>query len=126
MTKTFDPTKPVQLRDGRAARILATDLKSHYGTRIVAALTAPTTGNEHVLTFYTNGRFMSTTADSDSDLVNVPETVVLYASVYNQGLGGSHRSLAVVKGSTLTNSLGIVKISMEKDNINSLKMEVME
>jgi len=36
---SFDPTKPVQTRDGRKARILYTDIKSGYP--IVALTTEP-------------------------------------------------------------------------------------
>ena len=49
---TFDPTKPVQTRDGRKARIICTDL-NNPAFRIVAVIDHP--GGEYVETYYSNG-----------------------------------------------------------------------
>ena len=82
MEKKFDPTKPVQLRDGRPARVYATDAEGDYpihgayqgydGTWIVGAwCTNGLCALEQIMD--RNERF---------DLVNVPEKIVQYLNVY--------------------------------------------
>lgn len=65
--KPFDPTKPVQLRDGRPARILCTDTK---GLRPILALHLIDGLVECPMKHYRNGQV----GDSQCgvDLVNVP------------------------------------------------------
>lgn len=67
---TFDPTKPVQTRDGREARVLCTDL--NCSKPIVAAYQTHEGSQELVRSFNkdgsTNLRF------KDTDLINKPET----------------------------------------------------
>lgn len=66
----FDPSKPVQTRDGRAARIVATDRKSnHYP--IVAFVESG--DEEYCHTYTTDGRYHFVGEESPSDLVNLPE-----------------------------------------------------
>lgn len=68
----FDPTKPVETRDGRKARILATDYRGEMGRGIVALVLDEQTGVEEAQTYDLHGRYLegSTTTD-DRDLVNV-------------------------------------------------------
>jgi len=69
--KHFDPTKPVQTRDGRKARIVAQGLKSHYS--IIAVITEPD-GGEHATTHTAEGVYRSgSSVPGLNDLVNVPE-----------------------------------------------------
>lgn len=68
---TFDPTKPVQTRNGKKARILATDLKGSGGTSICAVITLPD-GQETCVMYWSRGHYLSN-GDHDWDLVNVPE-----------------------------------------------------
>lgn len=70
---TFDPTKPVQTRDGRKVRILCTDKRGHDGfdnLRIVALVTEKE-GGETLDTFEANGSCYGGEQSSD-DLVNLP------------------------------------------------------
>lgn len=87
---TFDPAKPVQTRDGRKARILATDLAGRYP--IAAAIAArrgtyalPT---ELVERYHADGK-MGACGPTSADLVNVPVETVEYRNVYPGGMAGS-------------------------------------
>lgn len=69
----FDPTKPVQTRDGRKARILCTDMKRLRGETIAAAVMCPNR-DEIAISYLPNGRYLhQSDLDHDWDLVNVPE-----------------------------------------------------
>ena len=65
----FDPTKPVQTRDGSPARIVCTDRK---GGPPLIALVRGQERAERICSFYPNGQ-VCTTHCSGPDLVNVPE-----------------------------------------------------
>lgn len=68
---TLDLTKPVQTRDGRAARILATDI---LGTCPVAAAITTFEGDELIYAYTADGRFVSGPDPARSgDLINIPE-----------------------------------------------------
>lgn len=69
----FDPTKPVQTRDGRKARIICTDRK-HEAYPIAALVFDEDCGEEDVEFFAADGREY-VGDDNDIDLVNVPEKV---------------------------------------------------
>ena len=75
---TFDPTKPVQTRDGRKARILCTDIKG-WNKPIVAAISRRD-GSEFITNHNLNGQ-LAATEESLTDLVNIPET--LWVNVYD-------------------------------------------
>ena len=66
----LDVNKPVQCRDGRKARILATDIK---GPLSLAAVVVYTDGVEAVFSFYPDGR-TTHAAPSALDLVNAPRS----------------------------------------------------
>lgn len=74
MKKQFDPTKPVQTRDGRPVTILAMGVDSPDGP-IVALVTCPA-GYVNAMHFYSDGRYLAG-YDSPDDLVNVPQTLVV-------------------------------------------------
>ncbi len=95
MTKAFDPTKPVQTRDGRKARILCTDFKDVWP--IVAAVTTNT--DIEVIRYYREGGLvarncgpmsaMSALTDSlldPDDLINIPERTSLWFNLYEPDL----------------------------------------
>lgn len=68
--KPFDPTKPIQTRDGRKARILCTDLKFH-NCPIAAAILYDHL--EHVYAFSGDGKYNGGMPESPIDLINIPE-----------------------------------------------------
>jgi len=74
----FDPTKPVQTRDGSPARIVCTDRKG--GPPLIALVRGPERA-ERVCSFYPSGQ-VYTTHCSGPDLVNVPERESLFYNVY--------------------------------------------
>ena len=79
MTKVLDLNKPVQTRDGRKVRILATDRKgAHYP---VLGLLTQADDEETVESWTLAGEFYSGDTD-EADLVNVPEKRVLYFNIY--------------------------------------------
>ena len=77
----FDPTKPVQTRDGRKARIIATDAVDPIYP--IVALVTQKAGEERPERYTSTGRYYS---DGDilrpTDLVNVPEKHVRWVNVY--------------------------------------------
>ena len=72
----LDLTKPVQTRDGRPVRILATDLRSEYP--VTGIISHP--GYDEVETWTLDGAFVSSDEHPD-DLVNVPDEVKRYYPV---------------------------------------------
>ena len=79
MTKVLDLNKPVQTRDGRKVRVLATDRKgAHYP---VLGLLTQADDEETVESWTLAGEFYSGDTD-EADLVNVPEKIVGYLNVY--------------------------------------------
>ena len=83
MTKPFDPTKPVQTRDGHKARIVCTDRK---GTVSIVAL-VERYSHENAVYYGSDGRLVGS-KESRLDLVNIPEVTTKIAHVY---LDGSRR-----------------------------------
>ena len=76
--KPFDPTKPVQTRDGQPARIICTDRKGAYP---IVALISYTYG-EDCCGYGRDGRF----ADGNQchrDLINIPEKIEGWVNVYS-------------------------------------------
>jgi len=68
----FDPTKPIQTRDGRKARILCTDLKGRGLYTLVATILNP--DGEFVNTFTNEGSILyGSDSLRNSDLVNIPQ-----------------------------------------------------
>lgn len=119
MTKPFDPTKPVQLRDGTPARIIATDIKnSNYP--IVAVCTSEN-GEEYCETFTSEGKLLHGGTKDDLDLVNVPAKVIstVYTSIYYDGTTSiSRESLDSLKEAnilSIKNVLGIIKTEVYSD-----------
>lgn len=74
MSKSFDPTKPVQFRNGTPARILATDLKGERPLAIAYELN----GEESISRRNADGLFYGDESVSERDLVNVPVKTTKY------------------------------------------------
>lgn len=77
---TFDPNKSVQTRDGRPARILATDVKGGPYT-IAAAIGRKRGCGEYVSAFTSDGCYFEG-KEGENDLVNVPERKSLWFNEY--------------------------------------------
>lgn len=81
----FDPSKPVQTRDGRPAILLTTtfppDVKEVAGSRLdnqnVAAVVAG-----KLEFFYEDGTYWSSSRDDADDLINVPDQTFEFLNVY--------------------------------------------
>lgn len=83
----FDPKKPVQTRDGRSVRILATDLSLEDGGAIAAVVQE----RANLYRFQADGRRRDD-AETPDDLVNIPEKIVRYVNVYDAAQMGLHPS----------------------------------
>lgn len=93
MNKPFDPTKPVQTRDGKPARIIATNRRSQGGSYPIIALITHSTGSEEIALFTEQGLYNYGGLPSSTDLINVPEkrTYERWVNVYADGsAGGPH------------------------------------
>lgn len=86
-TIKFDPTKPVQTRDGRPARILATDVKNNGGFIIVVAIPSKYNDNEVVYTVHDDGCYYKGNPTVADDLINVPEPRTYGDVLRNSGQG---------------------------------------
>lgn len=71
MRTTFDPTKPVRTRHGRAARIICADVKSGYP--IIALVANSDDGTELARSYDERGLYYSVGEECGADLINVPE-----------------------------------------------------
>lgn len=72
---TFDPTKPVQTRDGRPARILCTDARNNYRKPIFALVTHG--DSEQFWQYHSDGKINAGSITDVLDLVNIPERIQL-------------------------------------------------
>lgn len=112
--KPVDLTKPVQTRDGRAARILCTDRK-HLDCPVVALVLVD--GSELVRSFYPDGRYLGGGAN-DNDLVNVPPKVVseAYRNIYRDGsVGAKFTTKAAAQLEAAQGAIGIIKLTTYND-----------
>ncbi len=81
MGKKLNLDKPVQTRDGRPARILATDRLTPGIFKLIALITT-STGIEQCEAYTVEGKFYDDDLEESRDLVNVPEVKVFYANAY--------------------------------------------
>ncbi len=89
MTKPFDPSKPVQTRDGRKARIIATDRQGHEP--LIALVTEPQ-GHECIYAFQPSGVCHPRAPGHADDLVNIVEKHVRWINIYNGGCSVPHKT----------------------------------
>lgn len=89
----LDLTKPVQLRDGRKARIICTDrVSDHYP---VLALIPDTDGKEYSESYTVEGKlYTHGSGNSQMDLVNVPERHSIFLNIYKTGNVCQHSTLS--------------------------------
>lgn len=78
-TPIFDPTKPVQQRNGRAARIIVTDLDNPAYP--IVALTEQEDGRWWPETFTSEGHIYSDPLIGADDLINVPEQHTFFTPI---------------------------------------------
>ena len=79
MQPKFDAAKPVQTRDGRKVRIVAT----RSGDFPIVALLTESNGEEVVQVYTADGGYwLNARTGSVNDLVNVPTERVFYVNVY--------------------------------------------
>jgi hypothetical protein len=87
--KPFDPTKPVQQRCGRAARIICTDSKAICGITHQPIVAEFLGGDDRwrVSTFRSDGGFAYLDED-ERGLINIPETkkIKFWVNVYPEGI----------------------------------------
>ena len=79
---SFDPSKPVQTRDGRPARIICTDLKNNDGYSLVALVFNDFDKDEQMYYYDSNGKnpfvpLMGT------DLINIPTVRSGWINIYD-------------------------------------------
>lgn len=77
---TLDLTKPVQTRDGRKARILATDINCEWPIAAVIKMKGDS-DHEIVKSYRIHGRIFDC-CESFDDLVNAPERVSRWFNIY--------------------------------------------
>ena len=77
---TFDPTKPVQTRDGRKARIVSDRLSG--GAHKFIAIITHENGCENGYTYDEGGYYYCLSNPCGLDLVNVPEKREMWVNVY--------------------------------------------
>lgn len=80
----FDPTKPVQTRDGRKARILATDIA---GDAPIAVAIEIRPGGPEIIGQRDASGFYAGRKDHPATLVNVPEVTTKIDNVYRDSRG---------------------------------------
>ena len=103
----LDINKPVQTRDGRKARIIATDRKEDYS--IVALI-----DEDETIISYTKEGHQIVNCENKTDLINVPEKRYLYINVYKDFFG-VHKS-----------QLQAEKLEDSGDLIAKMKVEIDE
>lgn len=81
--KPFDPTKPMQTRAGREARITCTD-RIDTGGYSITALIMGEDNIEHQYSFLSSGRYYRG-EECDVDLINIPVVRKGWFNVYPQG-----------------------------------------
>jgi hypothetical protein len=79
---TFDPTKPVQTRDGKPARIICTDYESPGGFPIIALVKSGIV--EYPQAYKADGG-CSFNGICETDLINVPTKAVRWINIYADG-----------------------------------------
>ena len=95
MNTTLDPTKPVQTRDGRHARIITTTADNGLYPVIALVQDLPNAPCESLQSFTSAGRFSALGGWTDKDLLNVPvkHTVEFWVNFYeNPGKHALHES----------------------------------
>lgn len=80
-TNTFDPTKPVQTRSGRPARIICADRQLGVTNTPIISLVTSDGGGEYLNCVGSDGR-VNSRGEMTDDLVNIPAIRYEYQAVY--------------------------------------------
>jgi hypothetical protein len=96
----FDPTKPVQTRDGRPARIIMTDAQNESYPIVALVLDGD---QESPNSFTAEGRFYVEEDEDDLDLINVSEKRRFWVNIppdgrFSKGHDSEDAARAAVKG----------------------------
>lgn len=121
----FDPTKPVQTRDGRKARIICTDRRDRHFP-IVALV-----GNsDEPMTYTSCGRFdvmESDAFDTPSDLINVEPCVEDWANVYEQtGVGAWWNNVGATREVRIINDNFVCTLKRTREGSRVISVEVVD
>lgn len=117
----FDPTKPVQTRDGRPARIICTD-REHVTDNIVALVSLDPRG-EHVFEFRKDGHYLCNKEDV-LDLVNIPERRIVFWNTYNCGDSCVHTTLEDARAGCLFGNHYIGTIEIVSDGCSVIERKL--
>ena len=102
-----DFSKPVQTRDGRPVRILATDLPDD---KFPVLAIEPLEGGYSILKVTAEGRYWADwdrTGESRNDLVNVPVETVTYRSFARPGRGKAEAGISTYEGTDARAATGL-------------------
>src|SRR3990167_2261136 len=80
--KELDPTKPVQLRDGRQVRNVCWDFLFSDGTTGIAAIVRDKDRDYQIAWDICGRYYRSSNTISESDLINVPERIEGWINIY--------------------------------------------
>lgn len=119
----LDWTKDIQTRGGLEVRVLCDDLKGSRSENYVVAITLAD-GSEAFYAVYSNGRYHKT-SDSSYDIVNRPETRVLYVNaVYRHAtLNTTFPYFDAKSAQTSANGRGqTLKLNLVDDKIVSVEV----
>lgn len=131
----FDPTKPVQTRDGRKARILCTDKMTALkpdGPNIVALVQIPEGIEEQAYSYRPDGTcFSAYREDGRLDLVNIPERTYKYENVYvstdgkypSKGVWVSNREAADKLKLLAKRRVCVIKYTLEDNVVICVELE---
>jgi hypothetical protein len=97
----IDINKKYRTRDGKAARIVAVDMKD-LSYPIVALITHPDS-TEHVITYTTVGSISTDECEHFNDLIEIVPTLDFYVRVYTHPNGDS--TIGAVTYNTVTEAL---------------------
>lgn len=108
--KPFDPTKPVQTRDGRKARIVCTDAKSEYPIVALVLENGVEEHSRHTIC----GHWWSSKMDCNNDLVNIPikHKRTIFLNVYKDYIV-THESEYKAKASISPGIIASIKFEIE-------------
>ena len=109
----FDPTKPVQTRDGRKARILCTDKASETHPIIAEVFREGDDSSVHI--YMDSGMYVDG-ATHELDLINIPEKHVRYINFYDDDITGTtmkYKSRADADANAIPDRLACVRVEYE-------------
>jgi len=98
----LDYEKPVQTRDGRAARIIDTNIQKEHGVYLAVVVSSMDGKTDNILLYYPDGRFQKGRSDN-MDLVNVPSKC--WVNFYPKGSFDVYRTHTHAKSMRFANCL---------------------